>query len=1247
LCTPTFVAVAPICPGGILSPLPTTSTNGINGIWSPALNNMATTTYTFTPDPGQCASTTTMTITVAPFTGITPSPLELCDDNNDGFGIFNLSDATNEISGGSLPPDVSITYHLTQSDAQTGANALPTTGYPNNDPWTQTIYVRVFYTLTGCANYVQLQLIVHPKPVATTPSDYHVCDDNADGTAVFDLSTVIPQVLGTISAATHTVTFHTTEQNAIDDINPITGITNYSSASTTIWIRVETNATGCYDVVPLNLVVDSLPIANVPYIYRKCDYNSPLGYEIFDLTSQVPTILNGQTGMQVIFYPSLANAQSGTNAINGSTSSNNPSAYQNAVIYVQTVGIRIINSATGCYVVSSLDLYVDQLPTPTPPAAPLTVCDSDQNGWDSFNLCSLDSEIQNGQTPAYILTYHVTLADAQNDINAIGCTYQNNFALSQTIYVRAEDAQTGCYSTLPIQLNVNASPIMPSLSNLQLCDTDSATQDGCTTFNLSSQTPTVLAANTPSSNYTVTYYTTQANAEAIPNGNLPIVGTSSYFACNGTTIWVRVQHNTTGCFEVGSFQLIVNTPIVLAAPTLYKECDNDSAPNDLHTSFDILNFVSSSVPSGYTIAFYSNAAHTLPISSPYTNTVNANQTIYWTATNNTTGCVSSATLTLVVIPVPTPKYDPAPLASCDTVGPPNDGCEVFNLTTNATYIMNNEPNVELHYYPSQIDADALTNEIMTPAAANVCGDVYIRVQWVSTFGFTDYTNQPCYVVVRQPIFIDPLPLMQAGQTYQECDDDTDGFTPFNLVQYVTNTAATPPFLIVNPNINIASVTFTYYTDVAMTQAIATPSAFTNTSNPQTVYIMASHTTSHTVNGVTISTTCTATQSLSLVVNPKPTLTVPAAGILDTCDTDGIANDGYFIRDLTLLNSGILGVAQPPADYTVSYYESEYNPDAVTPLTPAPITTPTAYATHTQTLWVSVTNNVTGCYRAAPIAIVVEQLPDPEITYNFDVLCVDFNNDQVLREVVLTAHNDVVYLGAPTIAPPTYTYQWYNSAGAITGATQSTYTINQALTNNTADTYHVVMTSISTLGCSTASANQPIIQSGPATPSDAAQVGYTVTNAFAENQIITVTVDGYGVYEYSLDDGPRQTSTVFENVGIGNHTIYVWDTEGGLSSSCDPLVITNVQTIDYPHYFTPNGDGYHDTWNIQGLYNQPNAKIYIFDRYGKLIKQLSSQSLGWDGTYNGNILPASDYWFTVDFIENNAQKQFKAHFSLKR
>ncbi|HLF53229.1 T9SS type B sorting domain-containing protein, partial [Flavobacterium sp.] len=68
----------------------------------------------------------------------------------------------------------------------------------------------------------------------------------------------------------------------------------------------------------------------------------------------------------------------------------------------------------------------------------------------------------------------------------------------------------------------------------------------------------------------------------------------------------------------------------------------------------------------------------------------------------------------------------------------------------------------------------------------------------------------------------------------------------------------------------------------------------------------------------------------------------------------------------------------------------------------------------------------------------------------------------------------------------------------------------------------------------------------------------------------------------------------------------------------------------------------------GLSSQPNAKIYIFDRYGKLIKQISPTGTGgWDGTYNGQLMPSSDYWFTVDYLETGVNKVFKAHFSLKR
>lgn len=61
---PTFNAVNPICEGETLSALPTTSLNGYIGSWSPAVNNSATTTYTFTPNAGQCATSSTLTIDV-------------------------------------------------------------------------------------------------------------------------------------------------------------------------------------------------------------------------------------------------------------------------------------------------------------------------------------------------------------------------------------------------------------------------------------------------------------------------------------------------------------------------------------------------------------------------------------------------------------------------------------------------------------------------------------------------------------------------------------------------------------------------------------------------------------------------------------------------------------------------------------------------------------------------------------------------------------------------------------------------------------------------------------------------------------------------------------------------------------------------------------------------------------------------------------------------------------------------------
>ena len=110
-----------------------------------------------------------------------------------------------------------------------------------------------------------------------------------------------------------------------------------------------------------------------------------------------------------------------------------------------------------------------------------------------------------------------------------------------------------------------------------------------------------------------------------------------------------------------------------------------------------------------------------------------------------------------------------------------------------------------------------------------------------------------------------------------------------------------------------------------------------------------------------------------------------------------------------------------------------------------------------------------------------------------------------------------------------------------------------------------------------------------------------------------------------------------------HTIKVKDTVG-----CTDLT-GEIFILNYPHFFTPNGDTYNDTWNIWELKDHPEDGIYIFDRYGKFIKQISPIGAGWDGTMNGYELPATDYWFTVDYVDPNTKEQhtFKSHFSLKR
>jgi len=138
-----------------------------------------------------------------------------------------------------------------------------------------------------------------------------------------------------------------------------------------------------------------------------------------------------------------------------------------------------------------------------------------------------------------------------------------------------------------------------------------------------------------------------------------------------------------------------------------------------------------------------------------------------------------------------------------------------------------------------------------------------------------------------------------------------------------------------------------------------------------------------------------------------------------------------------------------------------------------------------------------------------------------------------------------------------------------------------------------------------------------------------------NNRIEVLYSGSGVYEFSIDGLNFQTDAIFTNVAAGTYSVFIRDA-CGLSGPYE------VTILDYPRFFTPNADGINDTWQIHGL--MPSDRITIFDRYGKLLYSFNPQQPGWNGTFNGYALPATDYWFV---LQRTSGQTIKGHFSLKR
>lgn len=556
-----------------------------------------------------------------------------------------------------------------------------------------------------------------------------------------------------------------------------------------------------------------------------------------------------------------------------------------------------------------------------------------------------------------------------------------------------------------------------------------------------------------------------------------------------------------------------------------------------------------------------------------------------------------ATITVLNNPIPTIAAI-TNLEACDDDidGDDTNGFATFNLSSKTTEILNGQSGVAITYHINQLDANANINPLNNYYSNSQ--SVYVRLTNTST---------NCFNITSFNLIVNPIPFVSQAVNLKQCDTDVDAIADFNL-----NFAQ----LLISLD---TSLVYSFYTTFLEAQNGTSPILNTQTytaANNSVVWAIAVNT-----NGC---------KSRIIQVNLLVSTTVPVTNIvLEECDVfidaNDPNNDGFDYFDLTGASSQILSQFPVGQSLQVSFYENVSDASAGQNEINTSIPYRNSIANN-QLLWVRVDSSVNNeCFGLDQyVNLIVNPLPAINLGSDFNI-CLNPYTGSGFQTI-----------NATPISPGNYSYTWTPTNPTINsfGNQSAVYTVTQS------GTYSVVVKNTDT-NCTETDSVSASLSSEPES------VSAILTTPFFSPGLASIEalpVGGYGVYEYSIDSGLSwQPSSVFNGLLNGTYTVLVRD----IDNQCGIVESQAILTVTYPAFFTPNGDGYHDFWNIYGLLDSYEANIYIFDRYGKLIKEIKSNSIGWDGTFNGKPVLSSDYWFKVQYTQNEIRQEFKSHFALIR
>ena len=1060
------------------------------------------------------------------------------------------------------------------------------------------LYSYTFAATGVCpANSSSVRVNNSSVPITNSISDFVKCDDALDGndsngTATFNLTLKDSEIIGTQTGVT--VTYHLNQNDADLGQNSITTI---NTGNRIIYARLTLSASGCHLVTLFNLVVK--PIQAIT--------TQPLTTQDSCIGGTIPALSIAYSGgygtSSIEWYSNNTNNNTNGTLISGATFSNyTPPTYTSSDDYYYYAKVTL--SGLDCGIVVSNTALVHVVADPTVSITP-----------NSQIICHGTIPTDLVVTPSGgIGTYSYQWYNSQTNTAIAGATSASYTPSSSSIGIQS-------YYCVITQTGLACSVTSPVVS-VQVVDLPSVSTQPLTSQAICiNNTPSTLTVAFVNGTGTPTYqwYSNTVNSYI---GGTAITGETSLNYIPITSVEGTLYYYCIATFANGGCGGISTNfakVIVNRLPTLHDisivQCDDDL---DAITSFNLTvnNNQISANAANETFTYYTSpgGANANPTYDEitnqyaYTNTSFPTQNIWTRVTNTATGCYSVAKITLKVPATNIPSNFNITLPTvCDDFLDINgnnnannddrDGISSFDLSSTEPTIRALLPSSGVYYikyYRNKVDALAQQNGITNLSNYRNIGYRSTQNIWVRVD--TDISNDCFGIGPWVTLNVEAKPFAHSVTIPRQCDDNTDGIILFNtsnlesdLLQGQTGVTVTYFDAANNPlrdsNNNLITSTF--------------PSTFSTSS--QTIKAVVTNTTTQ---------ACSDATTIDFIVDKTPIdFTIPAT-LTTSCDdeTDPALQNGQFnftnsqaIHDLVTLGQ--------PSGLVYEYYD-ENNVLLSTPL-PNPLS-----VTLTKNIKIVVYNPVNPtCKITKIITYTVNPVPIIELETT-KLVCSNDPTFFVLLDAGITDRTPI----------NSYTYEWYKDGRVI--PTETSYTLNV----NTEGTYTVKV--INSLGCFR-------IRKITVIASNVAQFQMPTIMDLSENNTVIINATGFGNYVYSLDyPNAYQTINIFTDVPAGVHTVYVKDLNGcGTSSQ-----IINV--IGIPKFFTPNGDGFNDTWNVLGLTSTNNYKttIYIFDRYGKLLKELSPISKGWDGTFNGEAVPTDDYWYTIYFEDGRTEK---GHFTLKR